>query len=138
MRAITLHRPWAWSIIHGPKRIENRSWKPWKCLIGERLIIHAGQKFDAEGSNYIAKQLLLESPWLPLKAMEEGLIGVVTVDGFIERGETPPKGQHFWFFGPFGWVLKDVKPFKRAIPCKGKQGVWLVPDEVLEQCKGQL
>lgn len=38
--ALTLWRPWAWAIIHGPKRVENRTWKPPASFIGKRIGIH--------------------------------------------------------------------------------------------------
>ncbi len=51
--ALTLHRPWPWAIIHGSKRVENRSWAPPAWLIGQRLAIHAGKRWDADGADYV-------------------------------------------------------------------------------------
>ncbi|CAB4191487.1 hypothetical protein UFOVP1229_36 [uncultured Caudovirales phage] len=43
MKALTLRHPWAFSIAHWGKRIENRSWKPWKEVVGQRIAIHGGE-----------------------------------------------------------------------------------------------
>jgi len=48
--ALTLWRPWAWSVAAGLKRIENRGWKPPASLIGKRLAIHAGEKWDPDAN----------------------------------------------------------------------------------------
>lgn len=36
-----------------------------------------------------------------------------------------------WFIGPYGWVLTDVVTLAEPVPCKGAQGLWTVPPEVL-------
>jgi len=87
MRALTLRQPWAWAIVHGQKRIENRPWKPWRDIIGQRIAIHAG---------------LITS-----------------------EAEAAPD-QVRWFFGPFGWVLSDVRPCEQW-PCRGARGLWQLP-----------
>ena len=40
MKALTVLQPWAWALIHGPKRIENRSWATY---YRGPLVIHAGK-----------------------------------------------------------------------------------------------
>ena len=30
MKILTLRQPWAWMVVHGGKRIENRAWQPWE------------------------------------------------------------------------------------------------------------
>ena len=42
-RALTVHAPWAWAIIHGGKDIENRSWCPPKWMLDQRIWIHCSQ-----------------------------------------------------------------------------------------------
>lgn len=137
MKALTLWRPWTWSIVHGPKRIENRPWKPPASIIGQRLVLHSGKTYDDEGSAYIRAAMKLTG--LPDAARAEGLIGVVTVKGFIEEGVGPaPVEQDAWFFGPFGWMLDDVVALKTPIPCKGAQGLWTLTPELERQVLEQL
>lgn len=84
IQALTLHRPWDLAIVHGPKRIENRSWKPPLHLIGDRLVIHAGKKFDSDAVERIAERW----PGLRGFALDNHVgacVGTVKVLGWIER-----------------------------------------------------
>ncbi len=55
MKALSIQQPWAWLILHGGKDIENRSWKLPKAMVGQRIYIHAGKRFDkaAEGTDAV-------------------------------------------------------------------------------------
>lgn len=44
MQALTIWQPWASLIVHGFKRIENRTWAPPADLVGTTIAIHAGKK----------------------------------------------------------------------------------------------
>jgi hypothetical protein len=57
MRALTLHRPWAWAIAAGHKRVENRTWRPPSFILRQRIAIHAGKTFDEEGLDQICSLL---------------------------------------------------------------------------------
>ena len=46
MRVISIQQPWAWAIVHGPKRVENRTWgTPYRGP----LLIHAGRSRERLG-----------------------------------------------------------------------------------------
>lgn len=47
--ALTILQPWACAIVHGPKRVENRTWAPPAYLVGQRIWLHAGKAFDVGG-----------------------------------------------------------------------------------------
>lgn len=49
MKALTVKQPWASLIASGIKGVENRSWKVPKSIQGQRIAIHAGKGFDADG-----------------------------------------------------------------------------------------
>lgn len=136
MKALTLWRPWPWVIFHAPawqKRIENRPWEPWPSIIGRRIVLHAGKTFDGEAVDFILDNIAVEGQprRLGAEASDEGLIGVVTVAGVVETSFDAAlqagQGQERWFFGPYGWVLTDVRAFEKPIPCKGAQGLWDLP-----------
>lgn len=48
MKALSIRQPWAWLVVHGPKRIENRSWHLPPSMVGQRIYIHAaaGMTYD--------------------------------------------------------------------------------------------
>jgi hypothetical protein len=61
-----------------------------------------------------------------------GIVGVVRVVGVVNDDDDTcmPPGQSRWYFGPFGWVLDNVTSID-PVPCKGMQGLWELPPEVL-------
>lgn len=139
VKALTLWRPWTWSIFDLPegqaKRIENRPWRPPSAIIGAPLAFHAGKHFDLDGFHRIREIAHVCPPSNP--DCPEGIVGVVTVVDYLDAGELWSKerlrdlpGQERWFFGPFGWVLSDVVRLPRPVPCKGAQGLWTLPHDV--------
>lgn len=142
MKALTLWRPWSWAIVHGPKRIENRDWKPPEWLVGKRLLIHGGKTYDRDGATFIGERLREYGRHVPThrEVMTEGVLGACTVLGYMARkgdgfGFSTPEAraafdadplQGGWFFGEYGWVLGDVVAFPEPLACKGKQGLWEV------------
>ena len=48
MPALTLHEPWATWVAFGLKTIETRTHDRYTSLIGKRIAIHAGQRFDRD------------------------------------------------------------------------------------------
>ncbi len=38
--------------------------------------------------------------------------------------------QRRWFFGPVGYVLRDVRALAVPVPCRGWQGFWTLPVDV--------
>ena len=78
-----------------------------------------------------------------LHERSSAILCVVTVAGWVrDNGEfdvlsTLPGARDLagspgpWFVGPCGWVLADVVTLAEPVPCKGAQGLWTVPPDVL-------
>jgi hypothetical protein len=49
-----------------------------------------------------------------------------------------PDDQRRWFFGPFGYVLRDVRALATPVPCRGWQGFWTLPDDIESAVNEQL
>ena len=111
MRAITIHQPWAELIVRGEKDVENRSWR---TLHRGPLLIHAGARADQES---------FQEHGVPDDAERSAIIGVVEViDCTQERTST-------WHEpGRWGWYLARAKRFPKAVPMKGRRGLFEVPD----------
>lgn len=121
MKALSIQQPWAWLIVHGHKRVENRSW-----YTGYRgpLLIHAGQKVDEDAYDWIAETF----PKITLPdaktIIRGGIVGQARVIACVGQREGDP-----WFFGPWGFVLTDAKPLPfRA--CRGQLGIFDVPPDI--------
>lgn len=137
MKALTLIQPWGWAIMHG-KDVENRTWSPPASMIGQRIAIHAGKRYDREGELFVAKQLGLKR--LPEAAHWQGVIGTVVIERTIVSGmlQRDPALKSPWFSGPWGWVLRDVRELERPIACKGMLGLWRLPAAIEAALAGQL
>ncbi|MGH8027225.1 MAG: hypothetical protein ACREO0_10915 [Pseudoxanthomonas sp.] len=123
MKALTLIRPWAWAIVASTKRIENRTWKA-DYIVGKRIAIHAGAKVDERACVQIEN---FHGSVLPASARDMGIVGTAIVTGFVTRSHDR------WFCGPIGWTLEDVIRLPEPIPCKGAQGLWNIPPDVLRK-----
>ena len=120
--ALSIRQPWAWAIINAGKDIENRDW-PTKFR--GPVCIHAAKGMtkgefnsfvDLAGS-YIRKGLWKEGAWLPFPEdlQKGGIVGTAEIVGCVEASDSP------WFFGRYGFVLRNVQPVE-FIPCKGALG----------------
>jgi hypothetical protein len=131
MRALTLWQPWAHIVASGLKRIENRRW--WrKNVRGERIAIHAGKCFDAEAADRIYYEFggpLLTNHRVELGAVIATAVVASVVDNARDAAALAGDDQARWFFGPFGWVLEDIVACD-PLPCRGRQGLWRLPDDV--------
>jgi len=159
--ALTLIQPWAELIVRGPKRVENRTWRPHPLKTGDYLAIHAGAFLyrkvcdewfgaiqTARAAGLLGTLPVLDGA-LALPQPERGergrlyaarcnrymekavpysaVIGVAQLDA-IET-EAPAAGDPWWY-GPLGWRLGNVTAIE-PVPCRGSQGLWEMPDEVL-------
>ncbi|MDR3495342.1 MAG: ASCH domain-containing protein [Ancalomicrobiaceae bacterium] len=133
MLALSIRQPWAWAIFHAGKGIENRDW-PTK--VRGRVLIHTSKAKPTLQDIYFVEQMLERATSaaaiaamfvLPAVSFNRGgIIGSVEIIDCVTESPSP------WFFGRFGFVLKDPKPLP-FIPCKGALGFWRVPDDILAQ-----
>jgi hypothetical protein len=137
--------------------IENRTWKPPARFVGRRFALHASAGWDADGEEFIdetsfAIGVPFEAP--PKTHCTRSAIvgtaqlvgafnvlfdradprvrnvGVSNVVGDPSRGALDLVGSSPWSFGPWCWLLSDVRKLREPIPAKGRLGLWSVPDEI--------
>lgn len=108
MKALSIKQPWAWAIIHSGKDIENRSWK---TNFRGRIYIHCSKKIDKKANSFLNTIGMI----FPNTFLMGGIIGSIEIVDCVTESKSK------WFFGPFGFVLKNpiALPFK---PCFGKLG----------------
>jgi hypothetical protein len=109
MKALTVKQPFAWAILYAGKDIENRSWR---THYRGPLIIHAGAAMHA-----YPLPGRLPRP-VPAEFTMGALLGTVELVDVVENSRSR------WFGGPFGWVPKNPRPFRKPVPCKGYLGIW--------------
>lgn len=168
MKALTLTQPWAGLVAAGIKRVENRKRPVVKPEdFGRPFAVHASREIDETVYTRIgtlAPELFgratdaedvgapsfelgpdTSAAWYRLSRITSSVIGVATIDGVIEDTDDEDDGtyglradQRRWFFGPIGYVLRDVRPLPEPIPCRGWLGFWTLPREVEDTLRGML
>lgn len=142
MRALTLTQPWAGLVASSVKLVENRPRRLIKREdFGTPFAIHASREIDESVYGRIAEIApelkadlsdIAESLWYPLTRITSAVIGIATIDRVVDDYDTldPILGaQRRWYFGPIGYVLRDVRALATPVPCRGWQGFWtLTPD----------
>lgn len=157
MRALTLTQPWCGLVASGIKLVENR---PRQMIrredFGKPFALHASRVIDE--TTYprifeIAPELPGRTPaeygsrWHMLSRITSAVIAVATIERavvdwpgglFVDalgRGGEPKVDlgdQRRWFFGPIGYLLRDVRALAEPVPCRGWQGFWTLPPDRLE------
>lgn len=129
MYALTVLEPWADAIANGPKRFENRTWKPPQAAIGQLIAIHAGKRLSpdiladyvqiARRAGINPQSIVSGFYGLPAGAV----VAVARLTGYATASDDP------WFEGPIGWQLADVLSIV-PVACRGMQGLWQLPPDV--------
>lgn len=123
MKAITIAQPWAWAIVEGAKRIENRTWR---TKHRGPLAIHAGK------SKLFMIPKLPDGTDVPQLYLPFGaLVGVAELVDCVRVEDLPPAlAMNPFAAGPWCWILDNVRKIE-PIPMNGAQLLWTVPDGVL-------
>lgn len=155
MKALTILQPWASAIALGHKRIETRGWQ---TSYRGPLLIHAGLNQEhLRRPSEINRDIAALCPpgllfWLGAIIAVCELVGCVKTDGLQLNGlfyvDSDPRfpcemidrerALGDYTPGRFGWVLDNVRALPVPIPCRGKQGLWTPPAEVLAQITATL
>jgi hypothetical protein len=141
MNAITVWQPWASLIAHLDKRVENRTWRPPAKLLGKRIAIHAGKRWDTKfpERHQPTVEQLRRLLWLKMEPYPLGaIVATAVLAGFALSPSEVPAPQVRWFAGPFAWLLGDVHALAAPIPCLGAQGFWILPQDVEAEIERQM
>lgn len=119
-KCLTLFPHWAWAVIHGRKRIENRTWT---TRHRGRLWIHASSKLRQP----TPEDMILLHDLPDLQQLVTGaIIGHVSLVDVLTIHEA--KGNEF-ASGPFCWLLSEPTPIEPVL-CPGQMALWTMPPHV--------
>lgn len=148
--AISVHQPWAFSIAHLGKPVENRGWA---TSYRGPIAVHATLKWDQAGEdsplvqagwiNYIHTLPRDNVPRVPLDAgslwIEHGaVLAVAEVVGCHLDPDSGDPCSPWAADGQWHWDLADVRPLREPVPCKGRQRLWRLPADVDAAVRAQL
>jgi len=143
MKALSIHQPWAWAILHAGKCVENRTWQTHHR---GPLLIHASKSrrsSDAWLADEWRERFGLDRP--PWEELPTGvLVGVVELVACLPLAEWrewhaagDPRATHVeamtspWAEGPWCWVLAEPKALEEVKPWKGQQNLFEVAEGVV-------
>jgi hypothetical protein len=112
MKALSITQPWAWLITNGYKPLENRTWNT--EFRGE-FLIHASKGFDKKGYAFVRDSFPEIDLPLPNQFERGGIVGIADLWDVATASSSP------WFFGPFGFCLRDARPLPFT-PMLGRLG----------------
>jgi hypothetical protein len=148
MKAITIKAPFAWAILEGHKKVENRGWIPPAAVVGRRVAVHTAKSCTKRELDSLRAQLDKDVA-MPTKLPELGaIVGTVEVAGWfkipdsagpddlvqtggdMDDDEILSAGRSSFFRGPVGFVLRKPRWLKQPVSCKGQLGFWNVPEAI--------
>jgi hypothetical protein len=122
-KCLTICQPWAWAIMAGHKRCENREWNTkYRGPLG----IHAGKSkaWIEAGEEFILSQGFLVPPDLPYGF----LLGYVDLIDVVRPAVARDKyhcGE--WASGPWCFILANPRPLENPIALRGQMGLFSAP-----------
>lgn len=147
MRALSFSQPWLWATLRAGKHVDNRSWAPPIAMIDQRIALHAATSFDAK-PNYLCDvprseprmltpigyllSLGLDPPARRALYDTGVIVATAVIDRIVTEPRTLPEDQKRWFFGPYGWILKDLRLLSVPVIATGKLGLWEVPEDIAQ------
>jgi hypothetical protein len=133
MKAISVRSPWWWFILQSGKDIENRNWS---TKFRGTVLLHASKFWrrddvlgDFQQGCDIQGLTGFVPGWPDIFAFIERNCGCIV--GKVEIVDCISKSSSPWFFGDYGFVLRNPIAFPVSIPFTGKLGFFEVPDQLI-------
>jgi len=140
LKAVSLHQPWASAIAAGLKRFETRSWG---TLHRGLLAIHATQRPTDPATLDLELRVrdALRGARVDLPPLPRGaFVALVQLDNckgtvLWSAADAPPAEREWgdWTPGRFAWRLSSGWALSSPVPCRGAQGLWVVPEPLRER-----
>jgi hypothetical protein len=113
IKALSIKQPYPHHIFHDGKDVENRDWptrgRGW-------FVVHAG----------VSKSELDMKDPIDAAYPRGGVVGMARIVDCVDNMDSS------WFYGKYGFVLKDAFPIP-LVPCKGALGFFALPDDARAQ-----
>lgn len=132
MKALTICQPYPRLIMIREKPVENRTWS---TSYRGPLAIHAGKSRlylvdDDEAAAEAAGDPLVFGAVVALANLADCVHVSQIHSGQLDQ-RFPQLRDRAHCYGPFCWVLTDVRRLATPLPWRGSQGLFEIPDDVL-------
>lgn len=148
MRCLTVQQPWAWAIVQGGKRIENRT-QSWSYR--GKLAIHAGVRASHRGLHdqrildaFAGSPLDSHDRWRTLQSDMMRRLDFGAIIGVTDLVDIHPDAGCCRLWGESAYVehggrerrhvihlvLENPQPLAEPIPCRGALGLWKPPPDI--------
>jgi hypothetical protein len=126
-KCLTVCQPYAWLIVAGHKRFENRTWR---TAHRGPLLIHAGKSRTSmnEGLALMRRLGIAPPASFAFGAIVGAaqLVGCPSIDALRRRQIDDP-----FAFGPYCWELTHARALLEPIACAGQQTLFTVDGDLL-------
>jgi len=123
--ALSIRQPWAWLVVNGHKRLENRTWE---TRFRGGILIHTGQRVVP--GDYDLARCLAEADGVTIPPLRQlprgGIVGRADITYVINYSTS------HWFFGPVAFVLENAAPLPFR-PLRGQ--LRLLPVDPFATCE---
>ncbi|MDP2729147.1 MAG: hypothetical protein Q8O55_01535 [Dehalococcoidales bacterium] len=136
MKALSGYAEWFWLMAKNWKDIENRNWPLTRYFkrsdLPVRIYLHASKKPASYEEKMFIRSRLTPEQWLEFRAVDWGkyrghIIGEITITDEVTMDDIGLKATHSpWFFGPYGFVVKDGVLYEKPLACRGSLGFFEV------------
>jgi hypothetical protein len=132
LKALSGTECWFTAMLKFGKDIENRSWK---SSFRGTIALHAAKgmpRSEYEKSKEYIERITGRAAPRPDELKLQSIIGLIDIVDCVTSSKSP------WFFGPYGFVVRNPVVLPEPIPCSGALSFWLLPLSVEEQIRQQL
>lgn len=133
MKCVTIYQPFATAVFSGMRVASKLTSTTHKGTVG----IHASSSLSmmAQLPKLISDKKLPDKFETPMGA----IIGVANLVDCFDKDSDELKGylkvnaeQRYWAFGPFCWILENVRALKKPISWRGEKGLFEVDDKLIQ------
>jgi hypothetical protein len=128
MKALSGYAEWFWLMAMNIKNVENRQWSLTRFFDKEdlpvRIYLHASKTKTPKCEMEIIEEMLTAVQLLSFKLVDfnklrGNIIGEITITGQVE-GSNLDFPELEWYWGRYGFLVKDGELYEKFIPYKGK------------------
>jgi hypothetical protein len=133
VRVLSIQQPWAWAIVEGYKRVENRTWT---TEHRGAVLIHAGANVRGpKDFESLRRKHHLRAP--SRSEIDRGcIVGVAELIGVVRRKDAKRFGR--WFKGPYGLVFRNAVALRKPVKLKSQLGLYRPTAALLARVNAQL